>query len=332
MICAGGMRSRRQPVQSPGPRSADCGRPAAGLNSTLERADVLMAKRRYGEAGEMYDKLFKIAAREQRRDAEVYLEGRAARHRAWMAGEKPARSGAMLPGVADLKRRARERRLLLPIGHDQPPHVGKDDVAQYRSEGFVTIRGLILPAMIKSLSRVGWGFAEATSCEPRVQQIRGTGGQAAFTVKGWGDGAYHSRVVDAARQLVGGEPGIVTSWLALADATARPWESADPRDSVNYQAGDVSFHRGRTQHCFTDAGSIDRCGLSAQLWPSATNPNGVFLLQRPSTAPSARLSSLRPMGTPSPQRPGGPNSGNRENSVSVPDVADRPSTSEGTTR
>ena len=227
-----------------------------------------MAAGEWGAAADLYDQAYKTAKREQRKDAEAYLEERAARQVAAMkkGGDTPNRSirytGSMLD-VGKMKREARARRLLRPMDTEPEP-LAVETVSQFRHDGLVLLPGLVSGPMLKGLTGVGWGIAEATRTQPPTRQLDHKG--TFYTVTGWGDNVYLSRIVAAAANILapehngGARPFVaITTWLALSDATSRPFEPGvppelvDPRDAINYRAGDVSFHFGRVLHSFCDS-------------------------------------------------------------------------------
>eukprot|EP01047_Picozoa_sp_COSAG01_P081551 COSAG01_NODE_16299_length_1248_cov_26.796345_1_plen_370_part_10 len=326
-----------------------------------------MASGRFSEAAEIYDQQWRDMQRQSRKEAEAFLEARLEREMAAKRG-RPGPTmgrGAGMLSLGQLRRQSRARRMsgrvtLAPLGEgagartqqqqqqereQQQLHVvvPPEAVARFRSEGMVTLRGLVPPEEVALLRRVGWGFAEATRTERRVVRLGGRpavhvrGGTGAgaepqpqpqplllpaqeppWWVRGWGGLGYLARLAAAARQLLGAEAPperscLLTSWLALTEASARPHVtvardgsalggqgqgeeeaaaddpgSADPRDALNYRPGDVSFHLGRVRHCFggrcqrqvqPEGGQPsprdERCGLGAELvWTAASRSRG----------------------------------------------------------
>jgi hypothetical protein len=321
----------------------------------LARAEECMASGCFSEAAEIYDQQWRDMQRQSRKEAEAFLEARLEREMAAKRG-RPGPTmgrGAGILSLGQLRRQSRARRMsgrvtLAPLGkgagartQQQQEHeqqqlhvvVPPEAVARFRSEGMVTLRGLVPPEEVALLRRVGWGFAEATRTERRVVRLGGrpavhVGGETGtgagaepqpqqqllpaqeppWWVRGWGGLGYLARLAAAARQLLGAEAPperscLLTSWLALTEASARPHVtvardssalggqgqgggdpgSADPRDALNYRPGDVSFHLGRVRHCFggryqrqpEGPPRDERCGLGTELvWTASSRSMG----------------------------------------------------------
>jgi hypothetical protein len=210
-----------------------------------------------------------------------------------------------------------EARLAYPAA----PLLPAETVQQFGAHGFVMVYGLVPPAMVHTLRRTGWGFAEATS--DRRDSMNGppvlllgdpSGVHAPWKARGWGDAGYLNRVVAVARQLLLGNPGLegrgITAWTSLGDVDARGSSPASVSGvALAYSPGDVSFHLGRTLHSSVSGGysEVERCGLSAQLWEVSDDGGVLGLHSRPSTShgaggrgrPSQQRRRQRPRSAPS---------------------------------
>eukprot|EP01047_Picozoa_sp_COSAG01_P041333 COSAG01_NODE_3540_length_5957_cov_540.355241_4_plen_547_part_00 len=207
-----------------------------------------------------------------------------------------------------------EARLAYPAA----PLLPAETVQQFGAHGFVMVYGLVPPAMVHTLRRTGWGFAEATS--DRRDSMNGppvlllgdpSGVHAPWKARGWGDAGYLNRVVAVARQLLLGNLGLegrgITAWTSLGDVDARGSSPASISGvALAYSPGDVSFHLGRTLHSSVSGGysEVERCGLSAQLWEVLDDGGVPGLHSRPSTSHGA----VGGRGRPSQRRRGRPRS------------------------